>query len=104
MASPTDDLLLDAVPRRETSPLTGSIFKSHAEWWQNDPVNFHTVKARYNAAFDAYQQVLKRNSDRTVGGEKPDVSDIEHEKNALRLLEEARCALWAALAPNRSAD
>ena len=67
-------------------------------------MDFQLVKARYNAAFDAYQQVLKRNSERSLVGDRLDADDIEHEKKALRILEEARRALWAALAPNRPSD
>jgi hypothetical protein len=72
-------------------------FKTHVGWWQNYSVDLQTIKARYKAAFEAYQ-VRKRNADQTSSGEKPSPADIAHEEKALRALDEARRALLAAIA------
>jgi hypothetical protein len=72
-------------------------FKIHLGWWQNYPVDLRTIKARYNAAFEAYQ-VRKRNAEQTPSGEKPSAADIAHEKKALRAVKKARQALLTALA------
>ena len=66
---------------------------------ENYRVDFQTIKARYNAAFDAYQLVAKRNAERALGGGNPDPAAIGHEKIAFATLQEARRALWGALGP-----
>jgi hypothetical protein len=67
-------------------------------------VDLQTIKARYHAAFEAYNQVTKRNAERASSGEKPSAADIDHEKKARGALEEARRALSAALALSRLSD
>jgi hypothetical protein len=59
-------------------------------------VDLQTIKARYTAAFDAYQ-ARKCNAERTSSGKNPSAADIRHEKNARRTLEAAGRALRAAL-------
>ena len=60
-------------------------------------MNFDDIKARYNAAFDTYNEFLNRNVQRALTGEKPSAADIEGESKALAALNEARRELLAAL-------
>jgi hypothetical protein len=67
-------------------------------------MDFNAIKARYNAAFDAYQQVTKGNAERQVAGEKPSQTDLDREAAAKGALENARRALFAALAATSTSD
>jgi hypothetical protein len=60
-------------------------------------VNFDDIMARYNAAFDTYNEFLNRNVQRALTGEQPSAADIERESKALAALNEARRELLAAL-------
>jgi hypothetical protein len=61
-------------------------------------VDFLSLKARYNAAFDAYHEIARQNAQRSLTGENPSTTDVQREQSALGVLEEARGALLAALA------
>ena len=60
-------------------------------------MDLHAIKSRYNAAFDAYRQIHRRNTERAISGDQPSASDLEGEASALRNLEEARRSLWQAM-------
>ena len=51
---------------------------------ENYRVDFQTIKARYNAAFDAYQLVAKRNAERALGGGEPRPSGDRARKESVR--------------------
>jgi hypothetical protein len=60
-------------------------------------MDFHAIKARYNAAFDAYHEISSRNAESARGGKQPSAVDLEREETALGLLEKARRALFKAI-------
>jgi hypothetical protein len=59
-------------------------------------MDFTALKARYQAAFEAYRQITKRNAESTISGDTPSAVDIEREAKAQRALEEARRELFDA--------
>ena len=60
-------------------------------------MNFNDIKARYDAAFDAYNEIQQHNAQRAANGEKPSALDFERESKALGALNDARRELLAAL-------
>lgn len=60
-------------------------------------MTFETIKARYCVAFQAYNEVMKRNAETSLGGQAPCADDVERETTALRALVDARRALFAAI-------
>jgi hypothetical protein len=60
-------------------------------------MTFDAIKARYRAAFQAYHEIMKRNAETSRGGQEPCADDVERETQALRVLADARRALFAAI-------
>jgi hypothetical protein len=72
--------------------------------WQNFFMEYETSKARYDAAFDAYHEIARQNAEHGLGGGTPSVADLQRERNALAVLEEARRAFLKTIAPTISAQ
>ena len=63
-------------------------------------MDFEAIKEKYNAAFDAYHDIMKRNTASTLLGVNPNQADLEREDKALAVLSKARRDFFAALAPS----
>jgi len=65
---------------------------------------FEIVRARYNAAFDAYRKVTSSNARLALDGARPNTGQLAEEKRAQEILEFARREYLARLAPTTSGD